>query len=602
MKTENCNFTEFAVLSAAEHLYYGRASIKKDFYIANYNEDFFNFIGSGGYFPLCDLIHPDDSGDFYHALENLAVCPQHLLLRIKCNDYDYRLFYTVLTSNGRIIDGFESFDIEVSELLTVMDKFRDYDAQIDEYEGLLSLFDGGFFEYSFGSDRLSIFKYEAGNQALIYENTMTATQNAVMGNTSLTLGQKSEFEDFYNAIKSGRDYRKLELDKKIFVASDENTRYECRFRTTYLDGIKDHVVGVIHVTNAAKSDKHYYETEAAYDPGTGILNKRAIHEYASDMIRRGDNGTYLAIVDIDNFKSVNDNYGHLFGDEVLLKIAEILKEVTEGHGTPGRFGGDEFMLLLQGIRSDEELHRILSTIMSKMQWAYGNIPNFALTASIGISKFPEDGLTYDDLFHKADKCVYVAKAKGKNRYIIYDEAKYGAVVKEESFKSNVGIKSIVSEEKKSAEISNLILALMSDGSAAFPHVIEQMQAYFDIDGVALYSGSDLKRILSSGKYINPIQNLTCIQEEGYYKYFDDYGWCQVSRMQKLETAPEAFRLYTEQENGKFIQCKKEIDGRTVAVISFDFFNRAPKFSESDLSLIKIVGRAIVSIAAKESKP
>lgn len=78
--------------------------------------------------------------------------------------------------------------------------------------------------------------------------------------------------------------------------------------------------------------KRYYLSEQAYDPGTGILNKRAIREYATDKIQEKPKSVYLAIIDVDDFKRINDTFGHLYGDEVLSRVSEIVRGVINDRG------------------------------------------------------------------------------------------------------------------------------------------------------------------------------------------------------------------------------------------------------------------------------
>lgn len=92
----------------------------------------------------------------------------------------------------------------------------------------------------------------------------------------------------------------------------------------------------------------YYATSEAVDSATGLLNKRACMEYTKSVIASNDDKIhYMIMFDVDNFKSINDTYGHLFGDEVLSKIANIINANLNGRGIAGRFAGDEFLYFYQ---------------------------------------------------------------------------------------------------------------------------------------------------------------------------------------------------------------------------------------------------------------
>ena len=128
--------------------------------------------------------------------------------------------------------------------------------------------------------------------------------------------------------------------------------------------------------------------------------------------------------------------------------------------------------------------------------------------------------------------------------------------------------------------------------------MEQMQVYFDVDGVALYAGADMRRVDSVGKYVNPIQNLSCIYEPAYLEYFDGQGFYLEGSMARLENkVPSAYRMYTEQENKEFVQCVVLDNGTPLAVVAFDFFNRMPKVGELDRGLMKTAGRMMAHVLA-----
>lgn len=257
------------------------------------------------------------------------------------------------------------------------------------------------------------------------------------------------------------------------------------------------------------------------------------------------------------------------------------------------------MLVLDGVSSEEELRRIFKTISKNIQWEYQDIKDtMAITTSCGVAKFPDDAANFEDLFKKADKALYVAKAKGKNRYIIYDEAKHGAVEDAAISERSIGIKAIASDDKKAAVMSDCVLMLNTNGFAAFDEVMEKLRSYLDIDGIAVYAGSDLHRVSMSGRYFNPIETLTCIRSENSQKQFDKRGVRVEKNFGKLEMQqPEMYQLYMRQENKEFVQCVARRDDEICAVVSFDYFNRAPKIGVVDLGFITIVGRLMAEIAS-----
>jgi len=173
--------------------------------------------------------------------------------------------------------------------------------------------------------------------------------------------------------------------------------------------------------------------DAFRDELTGLLSKQTITEYIRNaMSVKAEYTCYLCVLDIDNFKYVNDNYGHLFGDEVIVTVADILKEAVGERGVVGRIGGDEMLLFLENIADRADLKSILRTVRSNVEWAYKDVKeDLNLSCSIGAAAWPADAGDYDTLFKIADKMLYRAKENGKNRYIIYTPELHGDVLNAE---------------------------------------------------------------------------------------------------------------------------------------------------------------------------
>ena len=104
----------------------------------------------------------------------------------------------------------------------------------------------------------------------------------------------------------------------------------------------------------------------------------------------------------------------------VIVLAESLIETLDGRGVVGRFGGDEFFVLTEDIPDEQQLRLFLKAMLSKLRYnEYSELGSMRFTLSMGISQYPEAGRKFEDLFMLADKALYIAKDKGKNRYIIY---------------------------------------------------------------------------------------------------------------------------------------------------------------------------------------
>ena len=126
------------------------------------------------------------------------------------------------------------------------------------------------------------------------------------------------------------------------------------------------------------------------------------------------------MVDIDLFKKINDTHGHVVGDNTLQAIATILKTSLRPTDLVGRYGGEEFVILLSLISLEESI-KIANKIREKIakNIFHGNKKDFKLTVSIGISHYPDDGYKTEDLLEYADKALYWVKTHGRNGTKVY---------------------------------------------------------------------------------------------------------------------------------------------------------------------------------------
>ena len=182
------------------------------------------------------------------------------------------------------------------------------------------------------------------------------------------------------------------------------------------------VIGKIVNIDAQKRELEALEYKATRDPLTGVYNKEVTIKKIDKYISGNKNGLHmLMFIDFDDFKSINDNYGHLLGDKVLTYVTGRIKEIfTEGE-IIGRIGGDEFVVFAGNIRDIPEAEEKAALIKSQLDIAYvsDNHITVPISASIGVVLYPEAGLHYEQLMDRADQALYRVKEHGKNNYYIY---------------------------------------------------------------------------------------------------------------------------------------------------------------------------------------
>ena len=158
------------------------------------------------------------------------------------------------------------------------------------------------------------------------------------------------------------------------------------------------------------------EQAADHDALTGLYNRRYLNRYLERLAQKGKKDVYAALIDLDFFKKVNDEYGHAFGDEVLIEFARILERNLIADGIAVRFGGEEFMLILPDV-TEEEIRHMLAKVRADYILFGKQKKNRAFTFSCGVEQFA-DGMDVSDVYRQADEKLYLAKERGRDRVII----------------------------------------------------------------------------------------------------------------------------------------------------------------------------------------
>ncbi|MEG2893247.1 MAG: diguanylate cyclase [Clostridium sp.] len=274
------------------------------------------------------------------------------------------------------------------------------------------------------------------------------------------------------------------------------------------------------------------------DPLTGLYNKPTTKNAIIDFLSSEGNGNHaLFVIDIDDFKVVNDMYGHLVGDDLLKKVSSSIRDIFRDEDIVGRFGGDEFTVFMKNVPSREALinkaNRLCNVLSQNFVGSYGSI-----SGSIGIATYPCNGNDYYTLFECADKAMYSAKRHGKNCFCIYEEnIDFEDGIQNCGLRKNMDYTSCVNDIatymfKTLYQTSNIVEALNS--------ILKFVGNHFKLDRVYIYE---------------------CINEEK--GFLEEYQWCsnntEKSKRFKIELTDEIIRRYKEAFDSKGIICCSDIN-------------------------------------------
>ena len=263
------------------------------------------------------------------------------------------------------------------------------------------------------------------------------------------------------------------------------------------------------------------------DPLTGLVTRAYIIEYVQDLIRQGRPFTF-GMIDLDNFKYINDTYGHAAGDAVLQGVASSLISLLDERGVAGRFGGDEFLFINLEATSYFAKKQFCLDMFSNARvfrktYHAGEFELF-VTGTAGLATFPHDASDYDEMFEAIDKTLYRGKSKGRNCYIIYVAAKH---------------KDIVIRELKHRTQYQLIREIADQFDSAFD-VHEKMRRIFSAVGDDLhisdmyYAGRDgVMRSIRTGEMTGSAEDIDALMTD------DVFTTNQIDTISKL--SPVFFR-------------------------------------------------------------
>ncbi len=254
-----------------------------------------------------------------------------------------------------------------------------------------------------------------------------------------------------------------------------------------------HIIKDKDFINIGISKVHFTgSANAGVDSMTGLFDKQTIIEYA----RKAVNGLpgksfWFVMLDLDHFKGVNDMFGHMKGDEVIIGAAEIIRSCVGSYGQVGRIGGDEFMAVLDNADANFKIREVLASIRGSIEDKYANYGGeLDITASIGAVLCPDHAKTYDEMFMLADKMLYKAKVKGRNRYIIYTPEIHGDMNQSVTMDTLSG--QLSSGEEKLTLMSNLMDTFLKKTQKPIYMALEEIIKTYMIDRIAVFYGKQPK--------------------------------------------------------------------------------------------------------------
>ena len=390
--------------------------------------------------------------------------------------------------------------------------------------------------------------------------------------------------ELISSVRAGVPYKEVQ-----FRLAESSGRYRwCRIRaTTQFDGNRKpfKAVGIIADIDEEKRAAQKLIDQAERDILTKLYNKEAgrkrIEWYIDhcDPTSRG----VLFIIDIDDFKEINDGFGHMFGDAVLTQLASEFSSLFQEDDILSRIGGDEFLAFIPTITSRQQAQKraqkLIDTIQVMLQ---DRLEDTRLSCSIGIAFFPDGGKDFSTLFQNADLALYAAKAAGKNRYEIYDSQSiswtFGRTKKFYPARTQLD-----SESKSESNFNSLIGSVFqrlyetNNFEKAVNSILEMIGRMFNVSRAYIFENASNEDYMNNTfewcndgicSEMEHLQNYPyCELGEDYRSHFEENGIFYCTNLKKL---PSAQRQCLEPQGVlSLLQCAIMDQGRFCGFVGFD---------------------------------
>jgi diguanylate cyclase (GGDEF)-like protein len=586
-----------------------RVTLGKDYSVEKCDQTSYQFVYEE-YPHFNKIVHGDDWEAVRGYLEESSE-GEFVVARLLRSDGVYRMcMLTVIDRNVKVRDRV-CMDVEIRDLVSMTHRYDLNLINVMKYRAFIAMIPERLFEYDVESGDFFIYKYKGQRCEMIVKGPIDEVcQKGI--EKARTNGEDYEtLQEFYRNIKSCRENFTTEIETSVLPGTIKKETLSLHGQLLKNNNKPVKVVGLISAISRLGDSKQKpvdYDM-VDKDSATGLFNKKAMTDYVASRINhlrdKGvDEGFWLIICDIDYFKHVNDTYGHLFGDEVIYRFAQTLKDWFGDRGIVGRIGGDEFMVMTTGPAMElSELRSILIGMRKELEWAFQDkVKEYRFTTSIGVARYPDNATDYEKLFRTADRALYIAKEKGRNRFITYNPELHGDVDEADATGSYLN-KTEMKPMAKVDMVANLIYLLAQHGSDVVQSILAELVDHLNIHGTTVYVADDSGRLTArwtGGKYDISVDDLGDYVDGDYYGLFDENGILVCNNVESFEGKCDSmYGFWKERGIISTLQYMVGAKDDVVALITFDIFGEhRRKWSESDVEmlylLIKFMGNVLES--------
>lgn len=578
--------------------------LSMEFTVSDGNELFQDFLVGRRSYPLTQMIHEEDRTAFLAGVKRFAGEGFETAVRVLDINEEYRWYYLYIkkfqAENGQFFYRFEMRDICRME-----DCLNRLEQRIGQYERFLSMQNNMYFLYTYETGIIKIFWLNDNQVHLVEETELFRWEKEQCQLGHIPAEEEAAFHMLCSDIKNGTERFVHDILSGIFSADGLEKLYRFRGFSWQHKGRPTECYGVIQLLDRkTKRLKLDSSLEEQLDPLTGLFNKRICMKKLHNLMEEGsEEALTICMMDIDNFKTLNDTYGHLFGDRVLMVVADTMRDVLGSRGIAGRFGGDEFFIIIDSDIGEQEIRQILFTIRKNIRWYFENSEDqLVVTLSVGTASYPKDATDVDELFAKADRALYIAKEKGKDRFIIYNEEKHGRVTFDSEHRKIVELSRNKKEEtNKTSAVLYIYDLLEQKGIDAIEEVMGLIGKVFAIDRINIFRNSDLLLWKVWGYETWQQDSAAYVLAEGYLNNFNGH---KVDVCCGIESRAYKYpKTYEYLDKLEIKSCMQYIVGEGAemsGLISYEMCKIKRKWSDEDVHNLTLISRFIENVMLKEA--
>lgn len=416
-----------------------------------------------------------------------------------------------------------------------------------------------------------------------------------------------KFHNLYNTDVLLREYAQGKQDVEgEYRWMDSQGKYIWVVSTIHLfqEPLGGDIMGFSYVKSIdyEKKEQINLRYRAERDSLTDFYNKSTLEEKISLYFDTEDakSSTHaFLMLDLDNFKAINDNFGHAFGDAFLSQMALKIRELFRADDFLGRVGGDEFVVLMKHIPNERMVSIKASEICRRLAETYiKDSIEYHVSVSIGIAIYREHGQTYSELYRHADTALYYAKEQGRNQYVLYDNSMQGGATNIKA----IDVGRTIEAKKIEGNISEYIFRILyeSIGSAtAIQTVLELIGKHYASSRVYVFEkstdGLSMKNTFEwCAEGISPqiqrLQRSTYLASEEYKKNFNSESYFYMNDIEKAN--PKLKERLKPQGIKSMLQFAIEKKGNLIGIIGFDQCDHLREPKQEELSQCRNMSNVI----------